>query len=102
MALSNKHKKRIDRKFVDIREELAFTQDALESTKEEVIRVRNTIYSIIIVCMFIIFCIVMLFDQIVGKLLFPFINISLGLGYGQIIVAVICVVIMWILSRKIK
>ncbi len=86
-ALSNKHKKRIDKKFTNINEEL-------EYTKKELLDFKKMIYTILMSGAFIIFCLDVLFDQIVGKIFFPFIKISQGMGFAQILVAVLCIGVM--------
>ena len=93
--MSNKHKKRIDRKFTNIAEELEYHKSELKDFKA-------TIYTVLASSVFVIFCVVVLFDQIVGKVFFPYIKISQGLGAAQITIAVICLVVIYKLCKMVK
>ena len=83
-ALSNKHKKRIDKKFLRVSEKI------------------DVLYTMIVAWLFVAFCIVLLFDQVVGKIFFPFIRLSPGVGAFQYVVAGGLLATMWVLKKNMK
>lgn len=61
---------------------------------------QDIILTEIVLQYFVIFCIILLFDQIVEKILFPYLKLSKGIGFVQYLMAGGCLLLMVRLWRK--
>ena len=84
MTITNKEKKRWNRRQFRIEEKI------------------DILYTIAAVWLFVLFSVVLLADQLIGKVFFPYINMAKGFGPGQVIIALGILLNMWWLKRMMK
>ena len=84
MSLNTKEKKKLTKKILRIDEK------------------QDIILTEIVLQYFVIFCVTLLFDQIVGKMFFPYMRFGEGIGFMQYIMAGSCLLLMVRLWRKMK
>lgn len=91
MALTTKQRKKLTRTLTEHEQEI-------EDQKEK----QNAILTNLVIQYFVLFCVILLFDQLVGKIFFPFIKFSEGIGFMQYLASGFCLWQMCSLARMIK
>ena len=83
----------------------AMPEKKKKKLKKKILKIedkQDIILTQIVLQYFVIFCITLLFDQIVGKVFFPYIRLEKGIGFMQYIAAGCCLLLMIRLWRKMK